>query len=102
MSKKKSMPLTRPWRALPGCAALRAAMRDGRAADLPASMCGVPTHAEMALRLGVSSASVYAWCIGFRRPGPTARELLERVAGIPRAAWLTAEEEVRIALATAS
>lgn len=48
---------------------------------------------EVAKRLSVSEQAVYFWKIGFHRPESDNRERLDRVYGIPRDAWRTAEQK---------
>lgn len=54
-----------------------------------------PSQRSLADRLGTKEGVVYAWKVGFRRPGPEYRAALERIAGIAVDLWLTPEERNR-------
>lgn len=42
---------------------------------------------ELARALSVNPSSVHRWCVGDSIPTPSLRAPIERVVGIPRAAW---------------
>lgn len=70
------------WRKVPGCVALRAYFEAE----------GALSQRELAARLGTKEGVIYAWKVGFRRPGPEYRQALARICGIPVDAWLTTAE----------
>ncbi len=56
-----------------------------------------PTKTELAERLGVSKQALDQWLQGQSRPTSHRREIIERVLGIPAAAWLTDDERAELA-----
>lgn len=52
---------------------------------------------DLAELLGVSQPSVSAWVRSTSRPEAHLREMLEVVVGIPKGAWLTDDEQMRLA-----
>jgi len=73
------------WRSVRGCVLLRAYLASDNA----------PTQKSLAERLGTTEGVIYAWKVGFRRPGIDYRDALHRIAGIDPDEWLTTAERRR-------
>lgn len=77
------------WKQTAGARKLRRFLSDAR---LRVREPGSLGQAELAERLGTKANVVYAWTVGFRRPGHEFRMALERIAGIRPDDWLTSKE----------
>jgi transcriptional regulator with XRE-family HTH domain len=55
-----------------------------------------PTQQDIADKLGTSKQNVQNWVTGAARPNAFMRDLIQRVLGIPRDAWLTKAERERL------
>lgn len=75
------------WAKVDGAVALRAhfdAVKRGKVSG--------PTQVALAKMLELNPNTVYAWKVGFRRPGPELRDALKRILRIKPDSWLTAKE----------
>ncbi len=54
------------------------------------------TQVDLALRLGVTQASIAQWCSGVTRPDHKHRLALERILDIPAQDWLDAREKADV------
>lgn len=75
------------WANVDGAVALKAhfeAVKRGKVSG--------PTQTGLAEMLELNPNTVYAWKVGFRRPGPELRGALKRILGIQPDSWLTKKE----------